>query len=155
MWGLLALGFLLASSAKGKGAAAGAEKMIRPVPGKITSPYGPREHPVTKEKGKMHYGIDFSGAIGVPIKAAFSGVVKNKYANDIGGNQLIIQHSNGYSTGYSHLNKYFVNLGDEVVQGQIIGEVGKTGRVTGPHLHFSMKDSAGNFVDPAKFLPAA
>jgi murein DD-endopeptidase MepM/ murein hydrolase activator NlpD len=153
MWGLIALGLLLASSSGKKGA--GSQAMIRPVPGKITSPYGPRVHPVTGEKGKMHYGIDMTGATGTPIKAAYSGIVSSKYYNDIGGNQLIIKHPNGYSTGYSHLNKYFVNQGDEVVQGQIIGEVGKTGRVTGPHLHFSMKDSGGNFVDPAKFLPAA
>lgn len=130
------------------------QKWIRPVPGRITSPFGNRTHPVTGEQAKMHYGVDLSGAKGTQIYAVADGVVSNRNTNDIGGNQLMLMHPNGYQSGYSHLSKYHVNIGDKIQQGQLIAEVGTTGRATGPHLHFSVKDPQKNFVDPMLFIPA-
>ena len=79
-----------------------------------------------------------------------NGTVENVYFNAEGGNQLIIRHDNGFMTGYAHLTKALVKKGDKVKQGDYVAMSGNTGSSTGPHLHFTMKDKAGNWVDPAK-----
>jgi murein DD-endopeptidase MepM/ murein hydrolase activator NlpD len=126
-------------------------KFLYPVYGRITSKFGLRIHPVTGES-KFHNGIDIAGKDGDKIRCPFDGTVAKVYFNSIGGNQLIIQHSNGYITGYAHLKKVFVSSGNNVLQGQIIAEVGNTGRSTGPHLHFTLKDNNSNYLDPIKYL---
>jgi murein DD-endopeptidase MepM/ murein hydrolase activator NlpD len=119
---------------------------------KIRSKYGPRIHPVTGVIGEMHNGVDIAAPIGTQIKSPLDGVVSSVNFNAIGGNQIIIKHKN-FSTGYSHLNKLpSLKVGDKVKKGQIIAETGNTGRSTGPHLHFSVKDPKGNFVDPLKYF---
>lgn len=128
------------------------KKMIYPVLNrKVTSGFGTRIHPVTKEK-HFHNGVDFAGKVGDSIVSPFDGVVKDVYTNSVGGNQLLIKHINGYTTGYAHLNKTLVKKGDVVKQGQQIAELGKTGRVTGAHLHFTLTNVAGIKVDPLKYL---
>jgi murein DD-endopeptidase MepM/ murein hydrolase activator NlpD len=121
--------------------------MIFPVNGPITSPFGARIHPITGEPD-FHNGIDIKAATGDKIKAPASGVVKSIYFNDAGGNQMLIQHDNGYTTGYAHLSKYLVKQGDRVVQGQEVAEVGNTGNSTGSHLHLTLKDSSGVTINP-------
>lgn len=126
-------------------------KFLYPVYGKITSTYGNRINPVTKQ-AQFHNGIDISGNVGDLIRSPSDGVVQSQYYNSAGGNQMIIKHTNGFTSGYAHLNKYLVKHGDKVTRGQAIAEVGKTGQVTGPHLHFTLRDTSGNTVNPVNYL---
>ncbi len=126
-------------------------KFLYPIYGRITEKFGMRIHPVTGQTS-FHGGIDIAGKVGDKIRCPFGGTVAKVFYNNIGGNQLIIHHANGYITGYAHLNKVFVSSGNNVLQGQIIAEVGNTGRVTGSHLHFTLKDNNSNYLDPIKYL---
>jgi len=113
----------------------------------ITSNYGWRIHPITKQR-KFHNGIDLKGYTGQPIFNISPGVVLSSYYNTAGGNQIIIKHDNGYISGYAHLSKKFVNPGQRLNRGELIGNVGGTGQVTAPHLHFTLKDQDGNRINP-------
>jgi murein DD-endopeptidase MepM/ murein hydrolase activator NlpD len=89
-----------------------------------------------------HLGVDFRGAQGAPIRAANSGVVALVDHFFLGGNVVYIDHGGGLTTGYLHLSKTLVAVGDHVARGHIIGLVGATGRVTGPHLHWTARYGA-------------
>jgi murein DD-endopeptidase MepM/ murein hydrolase activator NlpD len=128
-----------------------AKKMTAPVNGPITSPFGEREHPVTGGE-HFHNGIDYGVPVGTEIRAPFDGEVSQRYTNDVGGLQLILRHTNGYTTGYAHLSDARVNVGDTVGKGQVIALSGATGRVTGPHLHFTMRGPENNYLDPQLYL---
>jgi hypothetical protein len=80
------------------------------------------------------------------------GVVEKIYSNGKGGKQLVVRHSDGSRSGFAHLNDYVVKIGDNISKGQKIALSGNTGNSSGPHLHFTFKDSNGNFVDPADFF---
>jgi len=111
---------------------------IRPVDhGVITSEFGNRLHPIYRTM-KLHKGIDIGYCNGKPVFASADGVVN--IANWISGygNFVEINHSKGFQTAYAHMEKFFVNKNDWVKQGQMIGIVGGTGGVTGPHLHFEV-----------------
>ena len=99
-----------------------------------------------------HYGIDFAQKLGTPIKAMASGIVtlaeKDLYFT---GATLIFDHGHGVSTLYMHMNKIFVEKGDIVEQGEIIGTVGSSGRSTGPHLDVRL-NWFGTRLDPATVL---
>lgn len=127
------------------------KKMKFPVQGKISSPFGDRIHPITKVKS-FHNGIDIACKEDTKVICPADGVVIGRYSNEKGGNQLIIQHTNGYITGYAHLNSISVKFNQSVKQGQIIALTGNTGASTGAHLHFTLKDSKGKYLDPLKFL---
>ncbi|WP_220733099.1 peptidoglycan DD-metalloendopeptidase family protein [Shewanella morhuae] len=102
----------------------------------VSSNFNPRRlHPVTGQV-KAHRGVDYVAAIGTPIKAAGSGNVIEAGYNQFNGNYVFIKHNNTYTTKYLHLTKRNVSKGASVKQGQIIGTLGKTGRVTGAHLHY-------------------
>jgi len=118
-----------------------------PVTGRISSPFGMRTHPITKAK-KLHNGIDISAPRGTSVKAPMDGVVENAWTDNLNGNAIKIKHTNGWSTGYAHLEKKLVAKGEKVKKGQVIGLVGSTGASTGNHLHFSMKNPKGSHVDP-------
>lgn len=121
-------------------------------PVKITSGYGMRMHPIKKVE-KMHYAVDFKATVGTPIVATANGVViKKEYSPKGYGRFIIIKHSETYSTLYSQMSEFKVDLGDEVVQGQIIGLVGSSGVSTGPHLHYEIKKD-GKRVNPADYIP--
>lgn len=129
------------------------QKFILPVPnGRITSKFGTRTHPVTGEQKKMHYGLDIAAPSGTTIIAPADGLVTGRNTNDIGGNQLFLVHDNGLQTGYSHLSGYLVETGTRVKMGDPIAKVGTTGRSTGPHLHWSVKNTKKEFLDPEKYL---
>jgi murein DD-endopeptidase MepM/ murein hydrolase activator NlpD len=115
----------------------------------ITSPYGRRFHPVLK-KWIGHLGVDLRARY-VPVKAAESGVIT--YAGWMSGygNIIIIKHSKGYESRYGHLQKIKVRKGQKVKRGQLIATSGKTGRVTGPHLHFEIR-KYGTPVNPMTFF---
>ncbi|MDD8059475.1 MULTISPECIES: peptidoglycan DD-metalloendopeptidase family protein [Shewanella] len=102
----------------------------------VSSNFNPRRlHPVTGQV-KAHRGVDYVAAIGTPIKAAGKGKVVESGYNQFNGNYVFIKHNETYTTKYLHLTKRKVSRGDTVKQGQIIGTLGKTGRVTGAHLHY-------------------
>ncbi|QDE30374.1 MULTISPECIES: peptidoglycan DD-metalloendopeptidase family protein [Shewanella] len=102
----------------------------------VSSNFNPRRlHPVTGQV-KAHRGVDYVAAIGTPIKAAGKGKVIESSYNQYNGNYVFIKHNDTYTTKYLHLTKRKVKRGETVKQGQIIGTLGKTGRVTGAHLHY-------------------
>ena len=128
-------------------------KMIKPLDSKLRHDFG-RKRFFNGVAKNPHAGIDLSGKKGDKIKAPLAGTVKllgNLFYN---GNLMIIDHGQGLMTAYSHLSKYLKEDGDWVRQGEFIGEVGSTGRATGPHLHWSVY-LGGEPVNPDLFLEDA
>ncbi len=124
---------------------------MKPVEGRLSSPYGHRTHPVTGQKGKMHNGMDIAAPGGTPIQAPASGTVKAVKPNNGGaGNMVTIDHGNGYETTYMHMSKIDVRKGQQVTAGQVIGKVGSTGASTGNHLHYEVKKN-GKYQDPKPY----
>jgi murein DD-endopeptidase MepM/ murein hydrolase activator NlpD len=114
---------------------------LRPRTSVITSEFGSGR----LFNGKMtsrHLGVDFRGAVGEPVRAANRGVVALVDNFFLAGNVVYINHGGGLVTAYFHLSKPLVSVGDRVTRGQVIGLVGATGRVTGPHLHWAARYGA-------------
>jgi murein DD-endopeptidase MepM/ murein hydrolase activator NlpD len=122
----------------------------KPVPGSISGPFG-RRSVINGKPRSPHGGIDFRGAKGTPIKASGAGKVALIQDSYFGGRIVLIDHGLGLVTAYRHLDKVLVKKGQMVAKGQIIGEVGMTGRVTGPHLHFDIH-LGGARVDPMAWI---
>lgn len=123
---------------------------IWPTTGLITSNFGYRDLSVASSN---HRGVDIGNSVGTDVWAADGGTVI--YAQDTKGNYGIfieIQHDDGTVTCYAHLSKILVEVGEKVYQGQLIAKMGKTGRVTGPHLHFEIRPDGTNPVNPTKYL---
>lgn len=124
---------------------------------RITSRFDPkRMHPVLNQI-RAHRGVDYGSPYGSPIYATADGVIKNSGFQSAYGNRVIIQHGNSISTLYAHMSKITKNLkkGTRVERGDVIGYVGKTGRVTGTHLHYEFRKN-GEHKDPLKVtLPEA
>ncbi len=99
----------------------------------------------------IHTGLDFAGPVGTPILAAASGKVVSTGYEGAYGNQVIIDHGDGYQTTYNHLSGIGVSVGDKVSTGDQIGKRGSTGNSTGSHLHFEVTKD-GKFVDPEGWL---
>lgn len=121
---------------------------------KVNSPYGMRQRKGQSEP-KMHNGIDLHGKIGDPVYAVADGVVRTAGWTDVNGNYIILDHDGGDGmkhTAYVHLDKMHVKKGDRVREGQRIGDVGTTGRSTGPHLHFMVYAEGFNAVDPWPYI---
>ena len=115
----------------------------------ISSPFDPRRmHPILR-RIHPHNGVDYAAGTGTPVWAAADGRVTFVGPRGANGNLVSIEHANGYETHYAHLHRFAPGLerGDEVRQRQAIGQVGTTGRSTGPHLHFGLKRN-GRFIDP-------
>ena len=127
---------------------------IRPVPGRITSPFGTRMHPIFKRK-IFHSGVDIGAPYGTSIKASNSGRVIFVGWYSGYGKVVIIDHGkiNGIPTTtlYAHMSVTKVSKGAHVAKGTIVGKVGTTGYSTGPHLHFEVRQK-GNPVNPLKFI---
>ncbi|WP_341705263.1 peptidoglycan DD-metalloendopeptidase family protein [Ferrovibrio sp.] len=104
---------------------------------RLTSGFGRRMHPILGYS-LMHKGVDFGAVSGTPIQAAGDGTVEVAGWNGAYGRYVRIRHANGYATAYAHMSRLAVNSGQHVRQGQIIGNVGTTGRSTGPHLHYEV-----------------
>ena len=113
----------------------------------IRSSYGWRMHPVTGRRA-MHRGTDFRGRVGEPVHAVATGRVVESSYNEYAGNKVAIKHRDGSTSYYLHLNKRRVKKGDWVKSYQVIGSVGATGRVTGPHLHFGFRKPSGQWMNP-------
>ncbi len=116
----------------------------------ISSPFGWRKDPFTGLKA-YHNGIDMAAAEGTPIVAAYTGIVGEATYNASMGNYIYLEHGDGLRTIYLHASKLYVKKDDIVVKGEVIGEVGSTGRSTGPHLHFSVRLN-GEYVSPWNYL---
>jgi len=102
----------------------------------VTSNFNPRRfHPVTR-RIRPHNGTDYGAPVGTPVWAAGDGRVIESAYNRLNGHYIFIQHGNNIVTKYLHLSRRQARRGDRVRQGQTIGRVGATGRVTGPHLHY-------------------
>ncbi|HLT22829.1 MAG TPA: peptidoglycan DD-metalloendopeptidase family protein [Bacteriovoracaceae bacterium] len=113
----------------------------------VRSGYGWRRHPVTGQRA-MHRGVDLRGRRGTPVHAVADGRVVNSNYNQFAGNQIAIRHRDGSQSYYLHLDRRSVKKGDWVRTYQVIGTVGATGRVTGPHLHFGFKTPQGKWMNP-------
>lgn len=121
---------------------------IWPSQGILTSGYGWRW-------GRMHRGIDIAAPVGTPVVAAADGVVATSGWDSGGyGNKVDIRHPDGSLTRYAHNSRLLVRAGQTVRQGQLIAEMGSTGRSTGPHLHFEIRPSGKGAVNPMAFLPS-
>lgn len=119
---------------------------VRPRTARITSAFGGgREFNGTVRS--RHMGVDFAGAVGTPVRAANRGVVALVDTFYLAGRAIYIDHGAGLVTAYFHLSRADVAVGDTVARGQVIGLVGQTGRVTGPHLHWVARYGAIT-VDP-------
>ncbi len=119
----------------------------------ITSYFGYRGYEATGGVGTAdHDGLDIGAWTGEPIYAAAAGTVTLACEYGGYGNCVIIAHDNGYSTLYGHQSSIAVSEGQRVNQGDVIGYVGSTGWATGPHLHISFIDGAGNYADPLSFI---
>lgn len=122
--------------------------------GTVSSVFGPRVHPITKEAGKMHNGVDFAAPIGEVVLAAKEGVIEAVNENSpTAGKLIVVRHADGTSTRYLHLSAILINkVGLKVHARQAIGLVGNTGESEGPHLHFEVLDKNGKAVDPGPLL---
>lgn len=125
--------------------------LARPLPGVITSEFGLRRV-FNGEPRNRHRGVDFRGAEGTDIRSLAAGRVvlaENQYYS---GNVVIIDHGFGVYSNYCHMSAFGVGLGEVVRAGQVVGKVGKTGRVTGPHLHLGFM-VLGQAVTPEPLMP--
>ncbi len=111
--------------------------LVAPVPGRITSRYGMRRHPILGYR-RMHSGMDFRARHGTPIVAVTDGRVTSAGRAGGCGKAVKISHGNNLSTRYCHMSRFAVRSGQNVRRGQVIGYVGSTGLSTGPHLHYEM-----------------
>ena len=122
-----------------------------PYPGRITSTFGHRENPFTGENVETHKGLDIKGPLGGPVKAMARGVVEFAGLRGGFGNCIMLKHGNGFETLYGHLSKILVRVDQKIEIGQQIGNIGSTGRSTGPHLHYEVHKN-GQQINPASFL---
>lgn len=115
-----------------------------------SSSFGMRQHPLANEN-RMHRGVDLPAEEGTPFVAVAHGVVV--YAGERGGlgNLIAIDHGDGLVTRYGHAQSLLLEVGDEVRRGEVIGTVGSTGLVTGPHVHYEIIQN-GAFLDPEIFI---
>jgi murein DD-endopeptidase MepM/ murein hydrolase activator NlpD len=124
-------------------------QLARPVPGRVSSGFGKRVHPISKTV-KMHNGVDMNASQGDRIIAAHDGVVILSGVKGGYGNTVIIDHGGGMVTLYAHQSKLGVSVGQKVTRGQTIGWIGSTGQSTGPHLHFEVRIN-GRPVNPVSY----
>ncbi|ASJ74878.1 peptidoglycan DD-metalloendopeptidase family protein [Granulosicoccus antarcticus] len=123
-----------------------------PLAGPVSSPFGLKRF-FNDQPRRPHGGIDIAAAEGTPILAPADGLVIDTGNYFFNGNSVFIEHGLGLQTFYAHMSRIDVQEGDRVSRGQLIGAVGQTGRVTGPHLHWSVGLN-GTWVNPLLVLPS-
>jgi len=122
-----------------------------PVDGRISSIFGLRRF-FNEQARRPHTGLDIAAPQGTPIQAVESGTVIESGDFFFSGNMIYLDHGQGLISLYAHMHTINVKPGDKIEKGQIIGTVGETGRVTGPHLHLAIIANQ-TLVDPLQFLP--
>jgi len=127
-------------------------KLIKPVNGRISSPYGMRINPIT-HKQELHPGMDIAASTGTSIHSAFSGEVIEAIKGTTYGNYVKVRNGKDIVTVYAHCSKLLVKKGQKVLKGQVIAKVGNTGMSLGPHVHFEVL-RYNRPVDPAYLLSA-
>ncbi|MFC3174989.1 M23 family metallopeptidase [Novosphingobium bradum] len=142
-----------AARAKVTGATGWNQPMIRPAPGRVSGRFG-AQRIYRGEPGAYHSGLDLAAAAGTPIHCPADGVVILAAAAPftLEGKLLMIDHGMGLTSAFLHCSAHRVALGDTVRQGQVVAEVGMTGRATGPHLHWGLRWHEAR-LDPLLFLP--
>jgi murein DD-endopeptidase MepM/ murein hydrolase activator NlpD len=125
---------------------------LTPVDGIMTGSYGKRRI-FNGQARRPHSGMDIAADTGVAVVSPSDGVVIESGDFFFSGNIVYIHHGQGLITLFAHLDRIDVSVGEQVKKGQVIGTVGATGRVTGPHLHWSIGLN-GSWIDPALFIPA-
>jgi murein DD-endopeptidase MepM/ murein hydrolase activator NlpD len=126
------------------------EAMALPVAGRVTSGYGRRSDPISGEDSR-HHGVDVGAPEGTPIRVPVGGVVLSAGPRGGYGNAVEVDHGNGLVTLYGHAAELLVTPGEFVQPGQEIATVGSSGRSTGPHLHFEVREG-GRAIDPLRAL---
>ncbi|MBS1613934.1 MAG: M23 family metallopeptidase [Bacteroidetes bacterium] len=117
---------------------------------RLASGFGYRTDPIYKIT-KFHEGMDFTAPVGTEVFVTGDGVVETvNYSFKGYGNEIVVNHGYGYRTRYAHLSKFKVKPGQKVKRGDVIGNVGNTGKSTGPHLHYEVLKN-GNAVNPVYF----
>lgn len=124
--------------------------LVLPVDAPITSPFGLRTHP-TDGTEKFHYGVDIGAPEGEKIKCTAKGTAVEVGKHNEYGNYILVQHSDEIYTMYAHCQSILPKTGDEIQAGQVIATVGATGNVTGPHLHFELRNG-DTYLDPVEFI---
>jgi murein DD-endopeptidase MepM/ murein hydrolase activator NlpD len=123
---------------------------IWPVDGRLLSPFGGRTDPFSGE-GAFHKGVDISAVAGTPVHAAADGIVSFAQMESGYGRVVKIDHGNGIETYYAHLSRFYVQAGQSIRRGDVVGAVGSSGRTTAPHLHYEVR--IGNVqVNPYRYL---
>ena len=107
----------------------------------ITHTYGKKFTFPGEKNSKMHGGIDIKGKIGTNIIATGDGIITKASAEKDWGNLIIVSHPGGYSTWYAHLQNFNIKEGQQVSKGDVIGFLGNTGKSTGPHLHYEIRQN--------------
>ncbi|WP_306005572.1 M23 family metallopeptidase [Aquicoccus porphyridii] len=120
---------------------------------RFTSGFGYRRDPKTGGR-RLHQGVDFAGPVGTPLYATADGVVTHSGWSSGYGRLVKIQHEFGIETRYAHMSKINVKSGQRVSRGDRIGDMGASGRVTGPHLHYEVR-IGGKAVNPMTYIKAA
>jgi len=121
-----------------------------PAVGRISSPYGYREHPYTGMRD-FHSGMDIATAPGTPVKATADGIVSFAGWSGGNGNLVALEHGLGFSTYYAHNRLVAVKVGQKIKRGDVIGYVGSTGNSTGPHVHYEVWKK-GRPLNPITFI---
>jgi murein DD-endopeptidase MepM/ murein hydrolase activator NlpD len=123
---------------------------IWPVDGRLMGAFGERTDPFSGE-GAFHKGVDITAPIGTPIRATADGIVTFAEMENGFGRLVKINHGNGVETYYAHLSRFYVQPGQDIRRGELIGAVGTSGRVTAPHLHYEVH-LRGVAVNPYRYL---
>ena len=127
--------------------------IANPAPGlAITSTFGVRRDPILGTPA-LHSGMDFRAPTGTKVHVTAPGTVTRAGRNGGYGRMVEVDHGNGFSTRYAHMSRIRVKVGDSVKTGDVVGDLGSTGRSTGPHLHYEVRRN-GDAIDPLRFLKA-
>lgn len=125
-----------------------------PLSAPVSDRFGYRVHPIDGVTA-FHYGVDLEAPEGTPVRAFAAGTVTVSAQSSELGNYVIVQHDNGYTTLYAHCSAVTASARQQVALGDVIAEVGQTGRATGPHLHFELHDGDDRYCNPIYYVGAA